>query len=91
METTKSKIVAALRNLWLRSGERAECLKKQHYTCQRCGIKKTNTKEKVVKVQVHHKEGVLNWDDIVREIRKNLLCDVDKLECLCVECHKKEK
>lgn len=87
-QTPKSRIVIALRLLFLRSRERATALKKANYTCQRCGVKQSKAKGQEVKVQVHHKEGILNWDLLVDEIRKDLLSD--KLEVLCKECHKKE-
>ena len=92
MITTDSQIKSVLRgSLWLRSKERAQCLKDQQYTCQRCGIKRSVAKGRVVKVEVHHKHGVLNWAEIYKILRKYLLCDVENLECLCKECHKKEK
>lgn len=85
--TPRSQIIHALRQLWLRSRERAECLKRDKYTCVKCGKKKSAKKGFEQKVEVHHKEGVLNWDEIVEAIRKNLLCDPGKLESLCPECH----
>jgi predicted HNH restriction endonuclease len=86
-ETPRSQIVHSLRQLWLRSRERAECLKKANYTCQNCGKKKSQKKGFEQKVEVHHKEGILNWDEIVEVIKKDLLCSPDKLEALCPECH----
>lgn len=77
--------------MWLRSPERASALKRDSYTCQCCGRKASKAKGKELKVEVHHKEGVCNWEEINYAIYKNLLCDVDKLQTLCKECHKKEK
>ena len=86
-ETPRSQIVHALRQIWLRSRERAECLKRETYTCQACKVKKSQKKGFEQKVEVHHKEGVLNWDEMIESIRKNLLCSPDKLEALCPACH----
>lgn len=86
--TKKAVIVHALRRLFLQSKERAAALKKQKYTCQGCGIKKSAKKGAEVKVQVHHKKGILNWDLLVAEIRKYLLCNPEDLEVLCKKCHK---
>lgn len=88
--TTDSTIKGNLRKLWLRSKERNEALKQQSYTCNRCGVKASKAKGKEQKVEVHHKEGVLNWDVLIREIRAYLLTTPDNLEVLCPECHKKE-
>jgi predicted HNH restriction endonuclease len=90
MKTKRTQIVNNLRMLWLYSKERAQCLKDASYSCQRCGVKQSKAVGKVQKVEVHHKEGVLNWDEIEEVIRKHLLCDVEDLECLCPTCHKKE-
>lgn len=88
--TPNGKIKAALRQLWLRSRERASACKDQQYTCQRCFIKQSKAKGKEVKIEVHHKHGVLNWDKLIDDVRDMLLCDPQFLEVLCVECHKKE-
>lgn len=89
--TTNSRIKAALRQLWLRSRERAEALKDQHYTCKDCGVKQSVAKGREQKVQVHHQEGVLNWDELINQVRKHLLCNPEKLDVLCKECHDKKK
>ena len=88
-ETPKNIIVRHLRQLWLHSRERGEALKRDGYCCVRCGVKQSKAKGKEQKVEVHHKEGVLNWDEIVDMIRAQLLCDSDKLETLCPDCHDK--
>ena len=87
--TPNSKIKAALRQLSLRSRERAAALKRDNYTCQSCGAKQSRAKGKEVYVEVHHKEGVLNWDELFKVMRKYLLCDPKYLETLCKDCHKK--
>jgi len=86
--TTKSQITIALRRLWLRSRERASALKRDKYTCQNCGVKQSKAKGKEQKVQVHHKNGITNWNEIINCIRKNLLCNPENLETLCPNCHK---
>ena len=79
-----------LRRLWLRSRERACALRKAGYSCESCGVKQSKAKGKEQKIEVHHKEGILNWDELVEAVRKYLLCSPDKLKVLCPECHKKE-
>jgi len=87
--TPKSIIVHQLRQLWLRSRERAEALRSSQYCCVHCGVKKSVKKGFEQKIEVHHKEGVCNWDKIIEVIREQLLCSPDKLEALCPGCHDK--
>jgi predicted HNH restriction endonuclease len=87
MRTKKSQIRSALRLMWLRSAERAEALKNYHYACNQCGVKQSKAKGREQKVEVHHKDGVCNWDEIIQLIQEQLLCDPEKLEVLCPECH----
>lgn len=89
-QTPKSQIVHALRAMWLRSKERTEALKQSKYSCQRCGVKQSKAKGKEQKVQVHHKQGIGNWDTIVKFLRNELLVEHEFLEVLCPECHKEE-
>jgi hypothetical protein len=89
--TPNSRIRAALRQLYLRSRERATALKRDQYTCQICAAKQSKAKGKEVKVEVHHKEGVCNWDALFLAVRKYLLCDPELLETLCNKCHKEKK
>ena len=86
--TPNSRIKSALRQLWLRSRERAAAIKRDEYRCQRCGGKQSKAKGREFKVEVHHKEGVENWQELYNSIRKNLLVDPEHLETLCKECHK---
>ena len=79
-----------LRQIFLRSVERQEALKRDHYSCVQCGAKQSKKKGCEVKVQVHHKKGISIWDEIIDMIYKHLLCSADELETLCTECHNKE-
>ena len=86
--TPNSRIKSALRQLWLRSRERAAAIKRDDYRCQRCRGKQSKAKGKEFKVEVHHLEGVENWAEIYRTVKKYLLVDPEYLETLCPECHK---
>ena len=86
--TPRSRVKNALRQLWLRSRERAAALKRDEYTCQGCGGKQSRAKGKEFYVEVHHRKGVCNWELITDEVYKHLLCDPSKLVTLCKECHK---
>ena len=88
--TPNSRIKSALRQLWLRSRERAKRIKLDGYTCQVCHRKQSAAKGKEFKVECHHLDGVENWDEIYRVIREYLLVDEDKLQTLCKECHLKQ-
>ena len=91
-QTRNSKISQALRQLWLRSKERSEALKRAKYCCEECGVKQSKAKGKEVKVEVHHKdlpEGI-NWSEICAVIRKALLPSPDRLQVLCEFCHHKK-
>jgi 5-methylcytosine-specific restriction endonuclease McrA len=89
--TPRSKVRAAIRMLWLRSRERAAALKRDKYCCVRCGVKQSKAKGKEQKVEVHHKAGhIPNWELIIDEIFRTILCDPADLETLCEECHNKE-
>ena len=89
--TPRSKVRNALRQLWLRSREHSKALKDAHYTCQECGAKKSVAKGKEVKVEVHHKSGVIEWEQLIDLMYEDLLCPPDKLEVLCEACHLKKK
>ena len=86
MRTPRSRIKGMLRQMWLRSNERSAALKRDNYSCCECGVKQSVKKGFPVKVQVHHKSGII-WDKTIDLIYKYLLCDIDDLETLCVECH----
>ena|SRR3990167_11358017 len=85
--TPNSRIRSVLRQLFLRSRERAAALKRDKYSCQRCKVKQSRAKGKEVYVEIHHKKNVLNWDELFESIRKYLLCNPELLETLCEKCH----
>ena len=87
--TPNGKITSALRQLWLRSRERAAAMKREKYTCERCGVKQSTAKGKEVKVVVHHKDRI-DWTGIAQLVRDRIMQTPDKLEVLCVDCHDKE-
>ena len=87
--TTRSQIRQALRRLSLRSRERAAALKRDNYTCQRCGKKQSKAKGREVSVEVHHVNGV-QWDVLVDCVYEMLLCHPDDMITLCRECHREE-
>lgn len=76
--------------LWLRSRERNTALKLKERTCERCHVKASVAQGREVKIEVHHKDGVCNWEEIIEEIRKQLLVEPEKLEVLCKTCHHEE-
>jgi 5-methylcytosine-specific restriction endonuclease McrA len=88
--TPSSQIRNALRQLWLRSRERSAAVKREHNTCERCGRKGSVAKGREVKIEVHHRAGIGNWEMVIQAIRQHLLTEPEGLEVLCQECHKKE-
>ena len=84
--TPNRRIRSALRQLWLRSRERAEAIKRDKYTCQICARKQSKAKGKEFKVTVHHKDGI-DWTGLCDLIRERLLQTPDKLVTLCEEHH----
>ena len=84
--TPRSKVRAALRQLWLRSRERATTLKSTGYCCSECGVKQSKAKGKEVKLEVHH-EPPINWDGILDLVFERLLNAPQR--ALCKECHGK--
>lgn len=88
--TPRSRIKSALRQLWLRSRERAAAIKREKNTCQRCHAKGSVAKGREVKIEVHHIDGI-EWSEIVDLIMDRLLPDPSKLEVLCKKCHGEEE
>jgi len=89
--TPRSRIKGMLRQIFLKSNERAEALKRDHYTCCDCGKKQSVKKGYECKVQVHHKRGIKIWNELIEMIYEHLLCSVNELETLCVDCHSKRE
>ena len=74
----------------MRSRERSSALKRDKYTCVKCGIKQSVAKGKEVKVEVHHKDEQIDWEELIDIFIERVLQTPDKLEVQCKECHKKE-
>ena len=87
--TPRSRVRACLRQLYLRSRERALALKLADYSCQECGVKQSKAKGREQAVQVHHVAGVGNWEAIIDSVYSQLLVSADKLRVLCPKCHEK--
>ena len=85
--TPRSKVKNALRNLWLRSRERAAALKRDQYTCQSCLGKQSKAKGREFAVEVHHAARVVDWERLVDMIYERLLVSPDDLLTLCPGCH----
>lgn len=88
LHTPRSRIRSALRQVFLRSRERADVLKEASYTCS-CGLKQSKAKGREISVQVHHKSGIDNWDTIIDAVYEKLLNKED-MEVKCKACHDKE-
>lgn len=86
--TPRSRVRGMLRQIFLRSRERAAALKRDNYSCQHCGVKQSKAAGQEQKVEVHHKNGINVWKQIEDLIYQDLLCDPEHLETLCPECHK---
>jgi 5-methylcytosine-specific restriction endonuclease McrA len=80
---------AALRQVWLRSRERAAALRRETYHCERCGAKGSAAKGREVKLEVHHREGI-DWDGVIDLVIERIMVDPSRLEVLCEDCHDKE-
>jgi len=83
--TPRSRIRAALRQLWLRSRERAKAIKDGDRRCADCGIKASVAKGREVKLEVHH-DPQIDWDGIIDLIFERIL-NAPQYP-LCKACHK---
>ena len=88
--TPRSKVRSALRQLWLRSRERAAALRRDGYTCQRCGAKQSKARGKEIAVNVHHLDGI-DWEALIDLVYERLLVPPDRLKTECVSCHEEEE
>ena len=86
--TPRSRIRSAIRQLWMKSRERAKVLKNSGYCCVQCGLKQSRAKGKEVSIQVHHVGGISIWEEVIDLIAKNIL-ETEQVP-LCKDCHKKE-
>lgn len=82
----KRLIVSALRNLWLKSSNRYEAIKKARikpaiYLCSNC-----KKEFKIDQIRIHHKNPIDKFNDWNEFIEK-LFCNSNELECLCSKCH----
>jgi 5-methylcytosine-specific restriction endonuclease McrA len=84
--TPRSQVRSALRQLWLRSRERAAALKRDKYSCVECGIKQSRAKGKRVDIEVDHLDGV-RWEQIMEYIYRHLIVPPEKLETVCKAHH----
>jgi 5-methylcytosine-specific restriction endonuclease McrA len=89
--TPKSRIKDSIRKLWLRSRERASAIKRDKYTCQKCGAKQSRRKGSEIYVEVHHLDGITNWEEVYKAIYEYILTRPDRLITLCKECHDKQE
>ena len=89
--TPRSKLRSALRSAWLRSRERQAALKRDRYTCQRCGVKQSRARGREVFVNVHHLKPI-DWDELLQLIYDSgLMVGPEGLITLCVACHEREE
>ena len=88
LSTPRSRVKAAIRQVWLRSRERAAAIKRESNTCEHCRTKGSVAKGREVRIEVHHLDGI-QWEQIIDYIYRHVLVDPAHLEVLCKECHHK--
>jgi len=84
--TPRSRVTAALRQVWLRSRERAAAIKRENGCCECCGAKQSAAKGREVKLEVHHLEGI-EWQPLIDYVFRHLLVNSSKLMVMCKSCH----
>jgi predicted HNH restriction endonuclease len=89
--TPRSRVRNSLRMLFLRSRERAARIKMDGYTCQRCGVKQSKALGREVRVEVHHRAGITDWESVIDAVYREILVGPDGLETLCRDCHKEQR
>ncbi len=83
----KYLIISVLRNLWLKSPNRAEAKKscrvsRGNYQCSKCSML---FKDKEIQIHHIHPMGTFTtWDDYIEK----LFCPYNELMPLCKACHK---
>lgn len=90
ISTPRSKVRQALRQLSLRCRERSDAMKREKYTCERCGTKQSKAKGREVAVEAHHRHGLIEWEKLIDEVYRVLLVPSAQWEILCVKCHDEE-
>ena len=86
--TPRSQVRATLRQLWLRSRERAAAIKRDGYTCVDCSAKQSKAKGREIAVEVDHLDGIV-WEQMIDYIFRHLLVPPERLETVCKPCHAK--
>lgn len=89
--TPRSRIRSAIRKVWLFSRERHAAISRDRYTCCDCHRKASKAKGKEFFVEVHHRDGVQNWEKLIDAFYEFVLCHPDLLVTLCKECHDKRE
>ena len=74
----------------MRSRERSAALKRSGYACESCGGKQSKAKGKEFSVEVHHRQGGINWEELIDMVYQRLLCNSDDLAVMCPTCHDKQ-
>jgi len=83
--TPRSHVKHCLRQLTLRSRERAAALKATGYCCSDCGVKQSKAKGREVAIQVHHDPPLADkWESVIDEIMDLLASPQFPL---CKSCH----
>lgn len=85
-ETPRSRVRSALRQLWLRSRERAATIKRDGYRCQDCGIKQSVAKGREVRIEVDHLDGI-DWEAVIDIVIERILVNPARLQTVCKPCH----
>jgi len=91
--TPVGRITNALRRIWLWSPERAEVVKRAGKYCEECGVegvfnRKDADKTGKPRLEIHHVEPC-DMTQLAKMIHKRMFPGADKLDCLCVDCHRK--
>ena len=89
-KTSRTKIVSALRRVWLYSVERQQALQagrvsKGQYQCAAC-----HQLFKAKEIQVDHIFEVAAYKNDWHQYITRLFCPPEQLQCLCKPCHQKK-
>ena len=89
LSTPRSRVRAALRQVWLRSRERGAALKREGYQCQCCHVQQSAAKGREVALEVHHNAGI-EWENLIDLVFQHILINPAGLTVYCKDCHSKE-